>query len=81
MWMLAQKGHAFGPELGAILMGLGMADVRPVTVVGYLVHPQTPLPNLLLINIKTWISLISLLLIGLMFTWNFVPPMVSALKE
>lgn len=75
------KGARIWAQLGAILMGLGMADVRPVTLVGYLVHPQTPLPNLLLTNIKTWISLISLLLIGLMFTWNFVPPMVSALKE
>lgn len=65
--MLAQKGHAFGPELGAIVMGLGMAEVRPMTVVGYLVHPQTPLPTLLLTNIKTWISLLSLLLMGLIY--------------
>jgi hypothetical protein len=49
--MLAQKGPAFGPELGAILMGLAVADAKPVTVVGFfnakpMVHPQTHLLNM-----------------------------------
>ena len=48
---LAQQGPAFGLELGAISMALGVADVKPVTVVDFfnaklMVHLQTPLPNM-----------------------------------
>ena len=50
MSTLAQPGAVFGPELGAILMGPGVAVVRPVTVVDFfnakaMVHPQTLLLN------------------------------------
>jgi hypothetical protein len=49
--MQARKGLAFGLEHDAILIVLGVADARLVTVTGFsdaktLVHPQAPLLNM-----------------------------------